>query len=421
MPDAATARWDADFLVEIGSRLSGSLNVRRCAQITAELAVPRLADAAVVLLRTADGRVGWLRAVAGRPRPEEGRVPVGVADAVPCLGEALAGLPGSPCRPDPADVPDWLLPPAFGKTTALVVMTLPGNAGPVGALLIARRADRGEADGAALTLIRALALRAGAAIAAAVLFQEQSTINAILTADLMPPPLPRADGVEFAGSLRASQQAGQIGGDFYEAHPVDGEVLLALGDVCGKGAEAAVLAGRVRHGLRALVLVENRPEQLLGLLNRTLLDAPGPCRLVTAVLAVVRPDARRGRVVVELAVAGHPPPLILRGDGSVEEVEASGTLLGLLEEVEVPTVRVELAPGEVCLLYSDGITEAFGGPLGRQMFGEQRLKDALATCPGMPARALVERLEQLSTEWLAYGERDDRTLLAIRATPDATP
>jgi serine phosphatase RsbU (regulator of sigma subunit) len=575
MPDAVAARRDADFLIEIGSRLSGSLNVRRCAQITGELAVPRLADVAVVLLPAGDGQIGWLRVTAENAaddprrasaeglvegtgpgahggessgdagpghtaargdrsasaagggeasggdgsrraaiegpvkRIEEGRVPEAEADAVPGLGEALAGLPGGPYRPDSGDMPDWLLPRGFGKTTSLAVVTLPGNAGPVGALLLARGKDRGEADGGALTLIRALALRAGAAIAAAVLFQEQSRINAILTADLMPPPLPRVAGVELAGSLRASQQAGQVGGDFYDAHWIaarrvdreaaeradagdggadrralertdagdggadrgalertdagdggadrgaagrmdagdggadrraagrmdaghDGvdredvggpgrgagggrELLLAVGDVCGKGAEAAVLAGRVRHGLRALVLTENRPERLLALLNRTLLDAPGPCRLVTAVLAVLR--TRGDRVAVDFAVAGHPPPLVLRRDGSVAEVDAGGTLLGLLDEVENPTVTVELEPGEVCLLYSDGITEAFGGPLGRQMFGEERLKEALATCAGMPARALVERLEQLSTEWLAYGERDDRTLLAIRAAP----
>lgn len=118
---------------------------------------------------------------------------------------------------------------------------------------------------------------------------------------------------------------------------------------------------------------------------------------------------------MDLAVAGHPAPLVLRRDGTVEEVPARGSLLGALKKTVVRPATVDLAPGEVCLLYSDGITEAFGGPTGREMFGEERLKDALATCRGMPVDALVERLEQISSEWLAGGQQDDRALLAVRA------
>ncbi|MEV0971269.1 PP2C family protein-serine/threonine phosphatase [Microtetraspora glauca] len=421
MAEAQAERCRTEFLVEIGSRLSASLNTRRCAHATAEIAMSFLADAATVVLSPGDSRQArWLRAVAGQAAPEEGEVPVTVAAGVPCLGEVLAGLPGAVRWLDPGDAPAWLLPGKFGSAHRLLVATLPGNTMPVGALVLVRRAEGPAFDADAEMLARTLAIRAGAALSAALLYEEQSGINAILTADLLPPPLPKLEGIDLAGSLRASQQAGQIGGDFYDVClPDRGDgpergALLVLGDVCGKGAQAAVLAGRVRHCLRALSLLESRPERLADLLNRSLLGSPAPSSLVTLVLGALH-RAASGHVRIDLAVAGHPPPLILRRDGTVEEVATTGCLLGVLEETGVRPVAVELAPGEVCLLYSDGITEAFGGPVAREMYGDHRLKGALATCAGMPASALVERLEQLSTDWLAGGHQDDRALLAIRA------
>ncbi|MGJ6967234.1 PP2C family protein-serine/threonine phosphatase [Streptosporangium sp. G11] len=92
-------------------------------------------------------------------------------------------------------------------------------------------------------------------------------------------------------------------------------------------------------------------------------------------------------------------------------------MLGAFKDTVLVPASVDLAPGEVCLLYSDGITEAFGGPTGKEMYGAQRLKAALAGCAGMPAAALVERLEQISTDWLGGDVQDDRALLAVQARP----
>ncbi|WP_169981412.1 SpoIIE family protein phosphatase [Microbispora sp. H10836] len=413
------------FLLEAARRLSASLNPHRCARAATELGTDFLCDAAIVLLPpTARRRTEWVRAVSGSSGPDEGVVPAAAAAEVPGLTDALAGLREDAAgRQDPAGTPDWLLPEGFGPVGHLLVLPLPGNAVPAGAIVLARRAGRppfGEDD---QVMACDLATRAGAAISAASLFREQSTVNAILTGDLLPPDLPEIEGMRLAGRLRASQQAGAIGGDFYdvylpEAAPESGIVhrppLVILGDVCGKGARAAVLAGQVRHSLRTLLLLESRPERLLELLNRSLLASPSPNSYVTLILAALR-SAPGDHVLVDLAVAGHPPPLVLRRDGTVEEVAVRGSLLGALKKISLWPVTLDLAPGEVCLLYSDGITEAFGGPSGREMFGEERLKRALATCAGMPVDALVERLEQLSTEWLRGGQQDDRALLAVRA------
>ncbi|GHE26306.1 hypothetical protein GCM10017673_30040 [Streptosporangium violaceochromogenes] len=408
------------FLMEAGRRLSASLNTRRCARVTVELAAASLADTAMVVLPPGRRQAGWVRATGGRPL-QEGTVGTAATASVPGLAEALAGFPPVPSRwLDPAQVPGWLLPEGFGPAGHLLVTPLPGNGVPAGALVLARREGGSSFDEEGETLVRVFASRAGAAISAAALYQEQSATNAILTADLMPPELPAPAGMELAGSLRAAQQAALIGGDFYDVYLPEpggpGEPLVVLGDVCGKGARAAVLAGQVRHCLRALLLVERRIERLVPLLNRALRACPSPNPYVTLVLGALR-AGRDGHARVDLVVAGHPAPLILRRDGGVSEVGARGPLLGALPQAPVTPVSVDLAPGEVCLLYSDGITEAFGGPGGREMYGARRLKDALATCAGMPVAAVVERLEQISTDWLGGAVQDDRALLAVQARP----
>ena len=111
---------------------------------------------------------------------------------------------------------------------------------------------------------------------------------------------------------------------------------------------------------------------------------------------------------------------MLRADGLVEEVPATGTLIGVVPQVVVHPATVELAPGELCLLYSDGLTEARGGPSGTEQYGEERLRDALSSCQGMPAAAAVERVRQLVSDWVHGGVRDDIAMMAVRA-PWRTP
>ncbi|MEU8038551.1 SpoIIE family protein phosphatase [Streptosporangium sp. NPDC049078] len=415
-------RRRADFLIEAGRRLSASLNMRRCARTTIELATPFLADAAMVVLPPSGRRhAGWLRLTSTDRSLQEGNVAVADTAQVPGLAEALAGFPPVPSRwLDPGQVPGWLLPDRFGAAGHLLVTPLPGNGVPAGALVLARHEDGPPFDEDAETLVRIFAARAGAAISAAALYQEQSATNAILSSDLLPPPLPALAGAELAGSLRAARQAGLIGGDFYDVYLPEpgesGDPLVVLGDVCGKGARAAVLAGHIRHCLRALLLLEERPEHLVALLNRSLRGSPIPNSYATLVLGALS-AAPGGHVQVNLAVAGHPAPLILRLDGTVQECTAHGPMLGAFAGADLAPAGVDLAPGEVCLFYSDGITEAFGGPTGREMYGAQRLKAALAGCAGMPVAALVERLEQISTDWLGGDVQDDRALLAVQARP----
>jgi serine phosphatase RsbU (regulator of sigma subunit) len=153
---------------------------------------------------------------------------------------------------------------------------------------------------------------------------------------------------------------------------------------------------------------------MLRVLNKALLQSSRQRRFVTMVIGSVQ-RIEHGRVRLTLATGGHPAPLVLRLDGRVEEVPTRGTLIGAVERTVVHPADAELAPGELCLLYSDGLTEARGGPSGVEQWGEQRLHAALATCAGMPAAVTVERLRQLVSDWVHGGVRDDIAMLAVRA------
>jgi serine phosphatase RsbU (regulator of sigma subunit) len=175
-----------------------------------------------------------------------------------------------------------------------------------------------------------------------------------------------------------------------------------------------VLTGKVRQTLRALRLVSADPASMLTVLNQALLGSSRQHRFVTLIVAAIS-RVEHGRVRLRLATGGHPAPLVLRADGTVEAVPVSGTLIGVVPQISVRPAAVELAPGELCLLYSDGLTEARGGASGTEQYGEDRLRDALASCAGMSGTTAVERLRQLISDWVHGGVRDDIAMLAVRA------
>lgn len=405
------------FLAEAGRRLAASLHVRRCARTTAELAVSHLADAAIVVLPAGSGQCSWIRLSPGHA-PQEGTLAGRMLAEVPGLAEAIDGFPPIPSRwLDPALAPGWLFPAGLGPIGSLLVTPLPGNAEPAGALILARTGTQGTFSADDEALARVFAARAGAAIAAAMLYQEQVDTTAVLQADLLPPELPGYDGFELAAAYQAARDSLRIGGDFYDVlAPTAGgtDTMIALGDVCGTGPEAAVLTGKVRHTLRALRLAGVAPEAMLPVLNEALLQSGRRQRFVTLVVGSVH-RVRHGRVWLRLASGGHPPPLVLRNDGTVEVVPVKGTLIGVLPRTTVSPATVELAPGELCLLYSDGLTEARGGPGGAEQFGEERLRRHLASCRGIPGTVAVERLRQVVSDWVHGGPRDDIAMMAVRA------
>ncbi|WP_353946090.1 PP2C family protein-serine/threonine phosphatase [Streptomyces sp. HUAS MG91] len=418
--ELAGERDRSRVLQEISGELLASLNVDRCMEVTARMAAQHLADAAVIVGVRAGRLYPVTRCVTGGPVEQE-KIAVD-PDSMPGLPEALAGFPPVPSRwIDPAQVPDWAVPRQFTEGGAeigsVVVVPLPGHGVPAGAIVLLRQSEEAAFTEAEEAFARLFAARAGVALSAARIYAEQSHITDVLMRELLPPVLEGVHGIDFSGRYRAATATERVGGDFYDVHPAesaDAETFAVLGDVCGKGLEAAVLTGKIRNTIEALLPFAADHLKLLTLLNNALLSSHHT-RFATLALASVRRDGNRLRLRV--SSAGHPTPLILRADGRVEEADTKGVLIGALptDLLKITTASVDLAPGETCLLYSDGITEARGGPLGDVLFGEERLHHTLAECAGMPAEAVTERVQMVATQWADGVPHDDMALLSITA------
>ncbi|MGR6321738.1 PP2C family protein-serine/threonine phosphatase [Micromonospora soli] len=410
------------FLAQAGSRLGLSLDREQTLRAAVTLPIPYLADAAVVVHRPpppAEDRPHWIRYAAGDPAPAIGVGGRGMA--VPGLIEAFDDEAG---EPDPwldAELADLagVLPEGFGRPGTLLISPMRGAGGPAGALILVRRADRSGFAQREVELAREFAARAGAALATAELYGEQAHLSRVLQNSLLPPELPPVAGMTLAGGYRAAGDRLRIGGDFYDLFPTGPGALFALGDVCGKGVGAAVLTGRVRQSLQTLRLVEQRPLELMGLLNRALLDAPEAARraqFTTLLLGTLtrEPD---GGLLVRVAGGGHPAPLVVRAGGTVKPVAVGGMPVGALAAARFGEAQVRLAAGDLLLAYTDGVTEARGGPTELEMFGDARLRQALAAGAGLPPAALVDRLLRLVDEWLDGQVHDDIAMLAVAPTP----
>lgn len=262
-----------------------------------------------------------------------------------------------------------LVAPAAGPAVLAVEMSAPASTELIGDL-----------DG--------LGVRAARALTGAVSFEQRATLARTLRQALVPAELPGIDGLQLAAEYRPAHDATQIGGDFYDVVPLpDGRWAFSIGDVCGKGVEAAVLTGQIRQSLRTAGLVSADPVEVLDLANRAMLSSHGST-FVTIVFGVLEilPDGVR----IQLASAGHPPPLLLRG-GEVTQIETRGMLLGILPSARFESTELVLGAGDTLLLYTDGATEARAAA---GMLGIDPIVDILADSRGLSAQAIVDRVVQ---------------------------
>ena len=223
---------------------------------------------------------------------------------------------------------------------------------------------------------------------------------------LLPPVLPDIRGVELAAAFRALGDGYEVGGDFYDAFELsDGNWALTLGDVCGKGSEAAVITALARYTLRAAAMRSRDPEVVLQTLNEAI-HRQHPNEYCTAVYATL--DPRSG--VLEVTLAGHPHPLLLSAAGDVTAVGTSSPLLGPYAEWHGATDAVVLNPGDTLFLYSDGVTDARAG---KDFYGDERLVTTLRAATGLRASAAVDLL-QTSVLDFAGVLNDDLAILAIQ-------
>lgn len=242
--------------------------------------------------------------------------------------------------------------------------------------------------------------------------EEFATLARTLQTSLLPPELPDIAGLELAARYRPAIAGMEVGGDFYDVFRTGRNTWgVVMGDVCGKGAEAASLTGLVRHTIRAAAMVTMRPGRILAMLNEAILRQQGGDNERFATVAYASVTRRGGRISLTVACGGHPPPLLLRPDGSLEAVGTPGTLLGILRDVECAEMTATLDPGAAAVFYTDGLTEA-PGPEGE--FGAEGLRRLLSSSAELSADGLASRLE---AEVLAYQggiSRDDVAVLVLR-------
>jgi serine phosphatase RsbU (regulator of sigma subunit) len=268
----------------------------------------------------------------------------------------------------------------------------------------------GRFGDAELLLAEELARRAALALENARLYELQRDIAHTLQQSLLPPRLPEIPGLEIAARYLPGGEGHDVGGDFYDLFRIGRDWAVVIGDVCGRGPQAAALTALARHTIRADAAYDPTPSRVLRQLNRAVLRQEREPRLLT--VAYLRMRVGRRRVDGVLATGGHPPPLILRSDGRVEEVSGAGTLIGAFPEIELSEHSLRLRSGDALLLYTDGIIEA---RRAGEFFGPERLQALLGGCAGLSATAIVERLERGLARFLGAPGQDDVALLVLRA------
>lgn len=400
--DAEAGRQRMNYLTQAYRVLGESLDLDTTTDRFLSLLVPHLGDwAAIYLYR--DGRVeplGWRhREPAGAAAMEELILNIEVTlDTPGGVGEVIrTGVPLLQ-----ATLPEELVAEAgltdeqmeqldtVGIGSYLVIPLL--NQGVViGAFTVGVGAGARPYSAEDLELAEQLAYRAGAAFHNAALFEERTSIAKVLQRSLLPAAFPDIANCELAGGYRSAGSGLDVGGDFYDVFQIDQSRFgVAIGDVSGKGHEAAAITALTRHTIRATAMLRSDPAAILRAVNDVLMEQSAESRFCTAALGVLSPGDD-GSITVHMARAGHNPPLVVRSDGSVQALETPGTLLGLFPQIDVEAAKVVLGPGDVLVLYTDGLTDV---SVGGGILGEDWLREELATTRKLAASEIARALEQ---------------------------
>lgn len=423
-------RGSLSFLVEASDLLAGTLDRDQTLALMAQMTVPTLATWCAVytiadqssdpylsyVLHEDEDRIDGLKALLSKidppdPVPAPGaRVWTAPADAAhrAALRTSMREL-GRSSSPLSSGIGTTLATAvAVGGET--VVLPLVARNRVIGMLTLGKPSDdhfRQEI----LELAEDLSRRAALALDNARLYSERTAISQALQRSLLPPGLPQVPGVEVEVIYRAAGEGNEVGGDFYDLFPIrDGAYGFAIGDVCGTGPEAAAVTGLARHALRLLAREGFGGPAVLERLNAAILDEGARSRFLTLLYGELWPQ-EDGSAILKVVCAGHPLPLRLRQDGTVEPAAEPQPLLGVLEDLELYEQMVTLDPGDVLLCVTDGVTERREGT---RMLGDDGLADVLTTCTGLTAGAVASRVLRAVERFAAEPASDDMAILAMR-------
>jgi PAS domain S-box-containing protein len=423
----ARARAEADreqllhraaFLAEASAAFDAVLDEEATLDALARLSVRELADTCVILL---GGSVAAIRRVASvaRDPDDEARLaelvehyPFANRAPHPLLEVLATGRARLVEHPDGADIPiqderHRELVAAF-PTQCTLLVPLSARGRTLGVMALGFNSMVGADH---LSLFEDVARRGALAIDNARLYEERAQVARTLQRSLLPPVLPQVPGIELAARYLAAGEGNEVGGDFYDCFPTGGgDWALVIGDVCGKGAEAAAVTALARYTVRAsATLHSDRPQVVLEDLNEAIRREAGDSRFCTVLYIALSPRADGVKACV--AAGGHPLPLLMRADGKVETAGRPGTLLGILPDPEIHSTEIFLGAGDTLVLYTDGVTEV--SPLDDR-FGPEVLADFVADCAGCAAPVIARRIEEQVLEIGGGSARDDVAVVVLR-------
>lgn len=415
------AEQQGAFLAHVSSVLASSLDHQQTLSNVAQLAVPDIADWCAVDLIDEDGdrqSVAVAHVDPGRLALAQQLRRYEPAQLDPEQGMGLVVRTGKPIMYP--EISDAMLVEAavddrhlellrtVGFRSALVVpMRIAGRT--LGTLTLVTAESGRVLEQADLDLAEQVAARAAVAIENSRLYSERSLIAHTLQQSLLPEQLPEIPGYELASLYVPAYAGTEVGGDFYDAWEIPGAWMISIGDVTGKGVEAAALTSLVRHTMRATSEFISSPAELLRYVDR-MLKREGAPSICTALVIRLELD----RAVV--AVGGHPLPLAITSHG-VARIGEHAPLLGGFPGVHWDDSVVELNPGTTILAYTDGVTDAVGADGTR--YGDKRLTETLSRCGERPAAEILKVLADAIGSFRVGANADDTAVLALRRLPSA--
>ncbi|WP_405661900.1 SpoIIE family protein phosphatase [Streptomyces sp. RK9] len=424
-------RGSLSFLVEASDLLAGTLDRDQTLALMAQMTVPTLATWCAVytiadqasepylsyVLHEDEERIDGLKALLTKVAPPDpvptpgARVWTAPSDAAhqAALRTSMRNLGlGEPMSVGTGIGTTLSTASAVGGET--VVLPLVARNRVIGMLVLGKPSDEHFRQ-EILELAEDLSRRAALALDNARLYSERMAISQSLQRSLLPPGLPQVPGVEVEVIYRAAGEGNEVGGDFYDLFPIrDGAYGFAIGDVCGTGPEAAAVTGLARHALRLLAREGFGGPAVLERLNAAILDEGARSRFLTLLYGELWPQ-EDGSAVLKIVCAGHPLPLRLRQDGTVEPYAEPQPLLGVMDDLELYEQTVTLDPGDVLLCVTDGVTERREGT---RMLGDDGLADVLTTCTGLTAGAVAARIMRAVERFASDAPSDDMAILAMR-------
>ncbi|WP_239081590.1 SpoIIE family protein phosphatase [Streptomyces sp. SID9727] len=406
------ARDDLAFLLNASTTLSADLDAVHTLRRLADACTPRLAPLCAIDV-IEGGRVHRVATTAvTRTQQDLLAAHTPVHDADDPISRVLASGVTEVARRAPTGSAPWqdlgvtgyLCVPLLDRGNAFGTVTLLSTGGHV-------------FDGHTIALAEELVARAALAARNARQYTHRAALARDLQAGLLLPDLPRVPGAEVATYYHPAGEGLDIGGDFYDVFPLEGDRwAFMLGDVCGRGAIAATTTALVRHTARAVAPLVPGPEAVVKAVNQALINRPAGhgTGFVTLVYGELTPTPTG--LDIELVRAGHTLPLHLDTHHTVRAVDAPGTLLGIGSELHLEPRSLHLQPHESLMLYTDGITEARRHD--DELFGDERLADALTSTPDRPTpQQLINAVTQAASAFTAdHGIDDDRAILVLTAT-----